>query len=339
MTRTDLKDLIIRLADCIGVSGDEMIAADAVLSELKKYIPDARIVNGSVIGTTMGDNDSTVVLDAHIDQIGLIVTDIDSEGFVKVGNVGGVDLRLLAAQEVIIHGSSAAIHGVVCSIPPHLSDGDSKVMTISEVSIDRGMKRDEISEIITAGDRITFADGAHLMLNDRISGHALDNRCGAAAILYALSLTDLSKLKRRLCVCFTSQEEVGERGAKTAAFTAEADTAIVVDVSFAYSDGEKREKCGELGKGCMIGISPTLDRELSNEMISISKEADIPYQLEVMSGETGTNADQYSVIGCGARAVTLSVPLRYMHTPVEVIDTADVEATGRLIAEYIRRCC
>ena len=338
MNRTELKDLIIRLADSIGVSGDEFSAADAALSELRRFIPDAEISGGNVLGTAAKDCGGTVVLDAHIDQIGLIVTDIDDSGFIKVGNVGGVDLRLMAAQEVIIHGSSA-VHGVVCSTPPHLSDGDDKVVKISEISIDCGMTKEAVSGLISAGDRITFADGAKSMLGSRISGHALDNRCGVAAVLYALSLTDMSKLKRRLCVCFTSSEEVGERGAKTAAFISEADTAIVVDVSFAYSDGEKREKCGELGKGCMIGISPTLDRALSNEMISISKEAEIPYQLEVMSGETGTNADQYSVIGCGAKAVTLSVPLRYMHTPVEVIDVSDVEATGRIIAEYIRRCC
>jgi len=114
------------------------------------------------------------------------------------------------------------------------------------------------------------------------------------------------------------------------------DIAVAVDVSFAYSLSEDENKCGYLGKGPMIGISPSLDKELSDELINTAKKSDIPYQTEVMNGLTSTNADQYSVSRCGARTCTVSIPLRNMHTPAEVIDIRDVELTARLLAEFIK---
>lgn len=337
MNRNDLCECIFTLCNESGISGCEDNAAQTALNMLKKYIPDAYISGGSVIGIINGGMQGGIVLDAHIDQVGFIVTSIDDEGFVKVGSVGGMDLRLMAAQRLIIHGKKD-IEGVVCTIPPHLSKGETAVPEITDISIDCGMSRQKLESIVSIGDSVTFSSRCERLLNDRVTAHSLDDRCGMAAILYALSQLDLSSLTKRVCVCFTVQEEVGERGAKTAAFSLAADEAVAVDVSFAYSDGEKKDKCGEMDKGCMIGISPILDRELSQRFIGIAQSISLPYQTEVMSGVTGTNADRYSSEGCGARSVTLSIPLRYMHTPVEVISLADVENTGMLIAEYLRRC-
>ncbi len=135
---------------------------------------------------------------------------------------------------------------------------------------------------------------------------------------------------------FSTQEELGERGAKIGAYTLDADIALAVDVSFAMAQGENEKKCGFLGKGPMIGVSPSLSRDVTNELMRAAESSSIPYQTEVMNGLTSTNADRYSVSRGGAETCTVSIPLRNMHTPVEVIDLDDVRLTADLIAAYIK---
>lgn len=333
----DLKNTIAQLTEVSGASGSESPAAGLALDMLKKYCPDAAVINGNVVGRfgEFRSDRPSLVLDAHIDQIGMIVTNITADGFIKVGNLGGIDRRLLPAQPVIIHGKKD-ISGVICSVPPHLSSGDSKVLSFDEAAIDTGMTKTELENIVSLGDTITFDVKCRSLLGSRITSGALDDRCGAAAILYTLELLQGKPLAYNVTVIFSAQEELGERGAKIGAYELDPDIAIAVDVSFAYSLSEDENKCGYLGKGPMIGISPSLDRELSNELINTAKKSDIPFQTEVMNGLTSTNADQYSVSRCGARTCTISIPLRNMHTPAEVIDLKDAELTARLLAEFIK---
>ena len=332
----DLKKAVTALSEAHGASGSEKNAAEAALEMLRDFCPDADIVNGNVIGRFGEHREGlpSLVLDAHIDQVGFAVTCITDDGFIKVGNIGGIDCRLLPAQPVVIHGKRD-IKGVICSVPPHLTNGSTKVLEIDEAAIDTGMTKEELEREVCPGDTVTFDVSCRELLSSRITGGALDDRCGAAAVLYALELLRGKKTAYNVTVIFSAQEEVGERGAKIGAFETDPDIAIAVDVSFAYAIGEDESKCGYLGKGPMIGISPSLSREISDRLISAARSADIPYQTEVMSGLTSTNADRYSVNRCGAKTCTVSIPLRNMHTPVEVIDLKDVELTARLLAGFI----
>lgn len=331
----DLKKTVIELCTAYGASGGELPVAETVLAMLKNYCP-AEIVNGNVIGKfgTFSENKRTLVLDAHIDQIGFIVTDITEQGFIKVGNLGGIDRRLLPAQQVVIHGKQD-IKGVICSVPPHLTKGSGKVLAIDEAAVDTGMTKKELEKIVSLGDTITFDVECRSLLNDRITGGALDDRCGVASIFYTLELLKNRETKYNVAVIFSAQEELGERGAKIGAYEVNPDIAVAVDVSFAYAQGENPKKCGYLGKGAMIGISPCLSHEISQGLIDTAKSSGIPYQTEVMNGLTSTNADQYSVSRDGAKVCTVSIPLRNMHTPVEVVDLADVRYTAQLLADYI----
>lgn len=333
----DIKNTVAMLSEVAGASGNESLAAELALDMLKKYCPDAEIKNGNVIGKFGKFNESlpSLVLDAHIDQIGMIVTYITDEGFVKIGNLGGIDRRLLPAQQVVIH-SKRDIKGVICSVPPHLSSGKNEVISFSDAAVDTGMTKSELEEIISYGDTITFDVKCRSLIGSRITGGALDDRCGVASILYALELLKEQKTAYNVTVIFSSQEELGERGAAIGAFEINPDIAIAVDVSFAFAKGENEQKCGYLGKGPMIGISPSLSREISHKLIDTAKNSKIPYQIEVMNGLTSTNADRYSVNREGAESCTVSIPLRNMHTPVEVIDISDVEFTGKLLAEFIK---
>lgn len=333
----DIKNTVVRLSEAAGASGNESMAAELALDMLKKYCPDAEIKNGNVIGKFGKFNESllSLVLDAHIDQIGMIVTYITDEGFLKIGNLGGIDRRLLPAQQVVIHGKRD-IKGVICSVPPHLSSGKNEVISFSDAAVDTGMTKSELEEIVSYGDTITFDVKCRSLIGSRITGGALDDRCGVASILYALELLKDQKTAYNVTVIFSAQEELGERGAAVGAFEINPDIAIAVDVSFAFAKGENEQKCGYLGKGPMIGISPSLSREISHKLIDTAKSREIPYQIEVMNGLTSTNADRYSVNREGAEACTVSIPLRNMHTPVEVIDISDVELTGKLLAEFIK---
>lgn len=337
MMSFDIKNIIFELSSADGVSGEENYAAQCALKYLQNYTNDCYIKNGNVIGN-FGNRKSGVphiLIDAHIDQVGLIVTNIYKSGFIGFSNVGGIDRRLLPAQQVCIHGKEK-LSGVVCSTPPHLSGNDSKINKIEDFYIDIGMSYETLSEIVEPGDRITFDSKPKELLNNRITGPALDDRSGAASILYALELLKDTEYKCSFSVVFSAQEELGERGAKIAAFDINPDIALAVDVSFAYCLGDKEFECGKMGQGPMIGISPSLSREISDKLIEISKDENIPYQPEVMNGLTSTNADQFSVNKTGCKTCTVSIPLKYMHTPSEIIQIEDVENTGRLIAAYIR---
>lgn len=332
----NIKETLFALSETAGASGTESKISEKALAMLKKYCPDAEIINGNVIGHygTENNNLPLLVLDAHIDQIGLIVTYITDDGFIKVGNLGGIDRRLLPAQPVVIHGKRD-VKGIICSVPPHLSDGE-KVPSFDDISIDTGFSKSELEEIISLGDTITFDVKCRSLLNNCVTGGAFDDRSGMTAILYALDLLHGKSLNYNVTVIFSAQEELGERGAKIGAFEINPDIALAVDVSFAYAHGEDEQKCGKLGKGAMIGISPSLSRRISESLIDTAKANNIPYQIEVMNGLTSTNADQYSVSRTGSEACTVSIPLRNMHTPVEVIDIKDIELTGELIAQFIK---
>ena len=336
----DTKELLFKLSNVSGVSGDEDKASELAMEYLRKYSNDVQIKNGNVIANLgkRSEDKPHVMLDAHIDQIGMICTYITDDGFIKVGNIGGLDRRLLMAQRVTIHGKRD-ITGVIASIPPHLASGDEKkVPKIENICIDTGYTKAELEEIVSLGDSITFATECKELLGGRITGKCLDDRCGVLAILCALEQLKGEVLPCSLSVVFSAQEEIGERGAKIAAYEINPDIAIAVDVSFAYTADDVEYKCGKMGEGAMIGISPSLSRIISEKLIETAKSCEIPYQIEVMSGLTSTNADQFSVNRCGAKACTVSISLKYMHTPVEVIQISDVEDTARLIAEFIRRC-
>lgn len=333
----DIKNTLFELSETSGASGNENSVSETALNMLKEYCSDAEIINGNVIGHfgEFQENQPSLVLDAHIDQIGMIITYITDDGFIKVGNLGGIDRRLLPAQPVVVHGKKD-IKGIICSVPPHLSDGEKNVPSFDDIAVDTGFSKSELEKIVSLGDTVTFDVKCRELINNRITGGALDDRSGMTAILYTLELLRNQKTSYNITVIFSAQEELGERGAKIGAFEINPDIALAVDVSFAYAQGEDEMKCGYLGKGAMIGISPSLSREISEKLINTARKKNIPYQIEVMNGLTSTNADQYSVSRDGAKACTVSIPLRNMHTPVEIIDLEDIRFTSELLAEFIK---
>lgn len=328
-------ELLKKLTSAVGVSGDEKNIVK-VLTELLEPYGDVSVDCLNNVYCKIGNEGYHILLDAHLDEIGFIVKEITEDGFIKVSNIGGVDRRMLLASEVSIWGDQE-YYGVISNLPPHLQkqNDDKKALEIDEISIDIGMTKIEAEKHISLGDRVTFRRNFTKLLGNQVSSNVLDDRCGVAAII--LALDELKRINANVTVIFSSQEEVGTRGAKIGAYDRAIDEAIVVDVSFGYSPLCKKSDCGEIGKGPMIGISPILDRDISRTLADIAKRNNIPYQLEVMGGgHTGTNADVISVSEYGIKTALISIPEKYMHSPIEVIDITDVENTSRLIVEYVK---
>ncbi len=330
-----LRDVIFELACADGTPGDETQAVSAAVKKLEKYMSVYVDTLGSVRGEMPGEGPH-ILLDAHIDRIGMIVTSVDDSGFIKFTKCGGTDARVLAAAEVTVWGKEP-VYGVVTSTPPHLSKGDDnkKAKDFSELSIDVGMSAECAKKLVHPGDRVTVNMKNLELMGDRISCAALDDRAGVASILRCLELLEGKKHGCKLSVLFSVQEETGGSGAATGGFDIAPDEAIAVDVSFAMAPGLKPEKCAHLSKGTMIGYAPSLDYNISRSLQRIAEKKNIPYQYEVMGGKTGTNADELQISGKGVKMGLLSIPLRNMHTGAEIIDINDVEATAQLMAEYI----
>lgn len=325
--------MIFDLCRAGGVSGSE----GEVTAVVKKYLlPHATVTadkNGNLIAV-LGNQSAkkTILLDAHLDRIGVIVTDIDERGFAKIDAVGGVDVRTL--QDTVLC-TKRGLKGTVCCLPPHLSDGsEDKATAMSKTWIDFGLSAEEVEKQVKLGDTLTFCTEPKALLGDKITAPALDNRCGVASLIRAAELIDTDAYK--VVILLSVQEETFGTGAKTGAYRIDADEAITVDVSFA-SQPDVSGQYGkiELSKGPMICISPILNREMTERLIAVSEQNDIPFQLEPIAGRTGTNGDHIAVSRGGVKTALLSIPERYMHTPVEVISLSDVENTARLIAAYI----
>jgi len=331
----DIKAALKALTEETGVSGDEFSASSKAAEFLSQYADGISVDDfGNVTGFIKcgRPNAKTLLLDAHIDSVGLIVTYIGDKGFLSVGACGSPDIKTYLAQSVTIHGKRA-VQGVVSTLPPHVSK-DNKTPEIGDISIDVGMTKEQAEEVISLGDRVTVNSRFRELCGSLISAPAVDDRSGVCAILEALDILKGKPLRYDLAVCFSAQEETGSRGAKQAAFRIQADEAIAVDVSFGGTPDSDPKETAKLGSGVMIGFSPCLDKEMSNALRELAKSRNIPFTSEVMPDLTSTNADEIAVAGKGAKCCTLSFPIRYMHTSVETVDLNDISATARLIAEY-----
>lgn len=329
-----LKDRLKELCLVPGVGG--MAAASetaaAMLSPYCETVDTDAL--GNVIGWRKGKKDGlpTLMLEAHIDEIGFVVTGADENGFLKVNACGGVDNRVLTAAEVTIYGDRPYA-GVFCSVPPHIGGGD--LPEVKDRGIDVGMTAEQIKKHIPIGTPVSFRKSYNELLGERVAATSLDDRAGVAAILHCLELLKGEDLAVNVAVLFSVQEELGLRGAGAAAFAVAPQVSISVDVSFAASPMEQSTAVAKLGGGPMIGVSPSLNSDISRRLVALAKANDILFQYEGMGGSTGTNADKIGIVRGGVKTALLSVPLRYMHTPVETADVRDIENTARLMAAFV----
>lgn len=333
----ELKELLFALCAEPGTPGDECAPAKRAARELLNLGETAVDRMGNVV-CRLGKRDAKrhILLDAHIDQVGLIVTRVEDAGFLRVDRCGGTDRRVLPGSPVTVFGKET-LTGVVCCMPPHLTDGgEDKVEGVDQMAIDVGLTGEEAKALVSPGDRVLVRAPQKRLLGNRIASPALDDRAGCAALIRCAQLLQKEPLNCALTILLSSREETGGQGAETGAFALDPTEAVAVDVSFAAQPGVDPAKCGKLGGGPMIGVAPVLSRPMTDKLVQLAKEKDIPYTLEIMGGETGTNADAIATAKAGVHTAMVSIPLRYMHTPVEVVDVQDVEHVAQLLAAYVK---
>ena len=329
----DIKNVLKDLADSVGI-GNIKNATEVAEKYISEYAEVKHTNNLGIIGEIKGERDYTLMLEAHIDEIGFIVTDVDDSGFLTVSACGGIDLRALPSRQVTIHGKTD-VRGVFCSTPPHLSEKDITYDKISDLKIDT-LSGEKAKEIISPGDYVTFCTKPEDLSADKLCGKSFDDRAGVAVLIELASRFKAKKPPVNLVFCLSDMEEIGLRGAKTAAYGVSPDEAIVIDVSFGEGPGLTPPECGEIEKGAMIGISPVIDRKISDKLIKTARENNIPFQKEVMGRSTGTDADVISVTKSGVKTGVVSIPLRNMHTDCEIISLKDVKSVCDLLEIYIR---
>ena len=307
-------------------------ARDIAKRELEKYAEVLEFGQTGLLAKIDKGKDKTLLLDAHIDEVGFIVTSILGKGFLRVASVGGCDARILPATVVTVHGKED-IPAVFASTPPHLSKGDKEVLGLDDIVLDTGIENAE--EIVSVGDLVTYRSDFCNLCGTKVSGKSLDDRAGVFCLLELAKRVFDKDLSYNLIICISDGEELGTRGAITAAFEASPDEAIAIDVSFGDGPNISAEKCGKLGAGAMLGISPVLDRGVTEKLKKIARDKNLPLQFEVMGGKTSTDADVISVSKSGVKTGLLSIPLRNMHTPAEIIDLADLESVVSLLEGYL----
>ncbi|HHV64177.1 MAG TPA: M42 family metallopeptidase [Peptococcaceae bacterium] len=275
----------------------------------------------------------TVMLAAHLDEIGLITTHIDSRGFVHFSTVGGIDQRVLLNQEVIIHGKKE-IKGIICADNPG-SNANKKAISTEDLMIDIGYPFTKAQELVQPGDIISINRSPIEILNKRIAGKALDDRAGIAVL--AVCINELSYLQHshKVIAVATVQEEVGLRGAVTSSDNLRPEIAVVIDVTHAQTLDTKNQVNTLLGKGPVIALGPNIHPRIYSSLKNAAEENRIPYQIQPIAGPTGTDARAIQLTGCGIPTGLLSIPLRYMHTSVETVSLQDIVDGGKLLARFI----
>lgn len=277
----------------------------------------------------------TLLLEAHIDQVGFTVTAVLSDGFLQVAACGGIDLRTLPARQVLVHGKEE-IPAVFTSTPPHLQKAEETFSDIHAFYLDTGL-HSGVEKLVCVGDFVTYTPHFQPLLGNRICATSFDDRAGVAALVHLYERVKGKDLPCNLLFQISNAEELGLRGAVTAAYGCQADEAICLDVSFGNAPGIQETDCGKIGGGTMIGFSPILSRGISASLRRLAKERKIAFQCEIMGETTGTDADVISLTQSGIPCGLLSIPIRNMHTDCEILSLSDLTATVDLLEAYIEK--
>jgi len=331
--------ILKRLCEVPGLPGHEGPVRDLVRELWTPLVDELREGGlGSLIGLRLGSGPEPrprLMLAAHMDEIGLRVTGIE-KGFLRITRVGGTDLRVLPGTEVVVHGRED-LAGVVGMRPPHVMPRDQRKKPVpwEELFVDVGLPEERVRELVRVGDPVSFRRELVELKGGLVAGKALDNRASVAAV--TLALDRLSRVEHAwdVAVVATVQEEVGLYGAATSAYGVEPDLAVAVDVTFARQAGLTDDLAFPLGEGPAIGVGPNFHPQVVERLKAAAEAHEIPYHIEPIPGRSGTDAWAIQVAREGVPTGLVSIPVRYMHQPVETAAVKDVERAGRLLAALV----
>ncbi len=341
---TELMPFLKSLLSAPGLSGYETPVMRLIEDAWRLLVSDTRLSKlGSLEALKKGSGPEprpSLLIATHMDAIGMMVTSI-KDGFLAMTMIGGVDARVLPGAPVTVHASASGedLPGVVVQpparlLPPHLADGP---VPLDHLFVDVGLLPEDVAAKVRVGDLISYATTPQELAGDYITGHSLDNRASVAALTVALDELQTKSHHWDVWAVATAQEEVTLGGAITSAFGIHPHLAIAVDVTFAKGPGANDWQTHALGKGASLGWGPNIHPALHKRFKDLAEKLEIPHDVDVMPRMSGTDALGMQVAAEGIPTMVVSIPLRYMHTPVEMVAVKDIQRVGRLLAEFISR--
>ncbi len=339
-------DFLRRYMESISPSGFEEEASRLWCQEADQFADRTWVdVHGNSFALVNEAGSPRVMLAGHADEIGLMITYIDENGYLSFTGIGGWDPQILPGQRVRIRGKAGPVLGVIGRKPIHLLQEEErkKVVKMEDLWIDIGAKdKEEAATLVEIGDPAVLDYAFAELRNDLVVARGFDDRIGAFVVLEAARLLATMNPKASIYAVATVQEEIGLRGAKTSAFSIDPKVGIAVDVGFATDtpvmESEKK-KVGEfaMGKGPIITRGPNINPPLHKLIVETAEEANIPYQIEGAPRGTGTDANAIQLARAGVATGLISVPNRYMHSPCEIVHLTDLENARSLIAHTVAK--
>ena len=338
------RDFLESLVSAPSPAGYEQPVRKVYHTYTESFADDVRSdVHGNVIAIRNPSGSPRLMFAGHCDELGFQVNYINEQGFIYFNTIGGHDAGLVPGRRVVIHSTNGPVVGVTGRKAIHLTPPSDrgKPAKIENIWIDIAVTdKEEAESLVGIGDPITYDVGLQDLRSDVVAGRALDNKIGTLVVAEGLRRTSDQRLKASIYAVATVQEEIGLRGAETSAYGINPAVAIAVDVTHATDHPNiTKQTAGDvkLGGGPTISRGPNFNPIVVDKLIEAAESLDIPYQLEAASRGTGTDANAIQLSRSGVATGLVSVPLRYMHTPSEVVALGDADAAADLLAEFANR--
>lgn len=332
-----LKQLILSLCAVPSVSGFEKRSHSELERMFAKDFDEIRtdgVGNCTLIKRCGKENAPRVLVDAHMDEIGMIVTGICDGGFLRIAPMGGLDVSIMQAADVIVYGKET-LRGVICSTPPHLKTDDT-LPKPDALLIDVGLPLEELEQLVVVGTPVGFAPVYGELLDGKLCGKSFDDKACAACAIHAVTSVAREELAADVYVLLSSMEETNRKGGASAgAFSSGADYAMVIDANLARVPDTKDSETVPMDKGISISASASTHRELTYLTASLCEKNAIPYCIVAAPSSTGTNAATVNLTGLGIPTVDVGLPLACMHTYNEIISMEDCESLCALVKSFV----
>ncbi len=340
------EEILIELTEHSSASAFEDSIQALVKNKFEQYTDNIRVDKlGNVIAKISANKEiikgtqrPSIMIAAHADEIGFMVSKIEKGGFLRVVAIGGIDPRTIIGQEALVHGREQIL-GVFGAKPPHLLDPEEakEAAPIEELFIDIALNDKETAKLVQIGDWVTIKRQTIALLNNQYSGKAMDDRAGLTMLFEIAREIQRYKHEADIYLVSTVQEEIGVKGGVTASYGINPDIGIAIDVTHGTMPGVESDLVFELGKGPAISMGPNIHPKIFQELVDRAKDGNISYQIETSQGPTGTDARAMQITRAGIATGLVSIPLRYMHTSVETLDINDIKNGGKLLALFIEK--
>jgi endoglucanase len=327
-----------QLISVAGLSGYESPVRELLQTAWRPLVDDLQVSRlGSLHGLRRGvsaEPSPALLYAAHMDAIGMMVSGL-LDGFLRISEVGGLDPRILPGQLVTVHARKD-LSGVIVQLPAHLlpADGGERLGKLGDLLVDVGLTPSQVQKLVRVGDLVSFAQPPIELSQDYLAGHSLDNRASLAALTQCLGALQGRQTAWDVWFVATTQEEETFGGGLTSAFQLRPALAVAVDVTFGSAPGSPAHLTSPLGKGPTLGWGANIHPGLYRRFKELAERLEIPYKTEPMPTHSGTDAWAMQIAADGVPTMVLSIPLRYMHSPVEMVSLKDIDRAGRLLAEF-----